>query len=99
MFHHLDMQLGILAELLSTFRSCLNDANSSVIHSSLLALRTLLPVLLQNNHALTIIGTQLLDDAVQHSTNSYALTKVNLIDVKHDQCDRLSSIRRLHLLN
>ncbi|CAF4684951.1 unnamed protein product, partial [Rotaria sp. Silwood2] len=51
----LDIQLSILAELVSTFRSCLNDINAHVIHVSLNTLRTLLPVLLINSHAFTII--------------------------------------------
>ncbi|CAF4568304.1 unnamed protein product, partial [Rotaria sp. Silwood2] len=42
----LDIQLSILAELVSTFRSCLNDINAHVIHVSLNTLRTLLPVAL-----------------------------------------------------
>ncbi|CAF4552312.1 unnamed protein product, partial [Rotaria sp. Silwood2] len=74
----LDIQLGILAELLSTFRLCLNDTNARVIHVSLNALRTLLPVLLINSHALTIIAIELLEDSIQHSTSSYALAKVAL---------------------
>ncbi|CAF1315754.1 unnamed protein product [Rotaria sordida] len=37
------LRLGILAELLSTFRLCLNDNNTCVIHVSLNALRILLP--------------------------------------------------------
>jgi hypothetical protein len=73
-----DIQLGILAELLSTFRLCLNDSNARVIHSSLNALRTLLPVLLTNSHALTIIAIELLEDAIQHSTSSYVLAKVEI---------------------
>lgn len=80
-----DLQLGILAEVLSTFRSCLNDRNSRVIHISLSALRTLLPILFQNSHALTIIGLELLEDAVQHTTNSYALTKVKLMKQQQQQ--------------
>jgi hypothetical protein len=71
-----DIQLGILAELLSTFRLYLNDKNARVIHVSLNALRTLLPVLLTNSHALTIIGMELLEDAIQHSSSSYVLAKV-----------------------
>ncbi|CAF3598174.1 unnamed protein product [Adineta steineri] len=74
----LDIQLGILAELLSTFRSCLNDDSARVIHVSLNALRTLLPVLLTNSHALTIIAIELLEDAIQHSSNTYILAKVAL---------------------
>lgn len=72
----IDIQLGILAELLSTYRLCLNDHNARVIHASLNALRTLLPVLLINSHALTIIGIELLEDAIQHSSSSYVLAKV-----------------------
>lgn len=72
----LDIQLGILAELLSTFRLCLNDKNARVIHVALNALRTLLPVLLTNSHALTIIAMGLLEDAVQHSSSTYVLAKV-----------------------
>lgn len=72
----IDIQLGILAELLSTFRLCLNDKNARVIHVALNALRTLLPVLLTNSHALTIIALELLEDAVQHSSSSYVLAKV-----------------------
>ncbi len=71
-----DIQLGILAELLSTFRLYLNDKNARVIHVSLNALRTLLPVLLTNSHALTIIAMELLEDAIQHSSSSYVLAKV-----------------------
>lgn len=78
----IDIQLGILAELLSTFRLCLNDKNARVIHVALNALRTLLPVLLTNSHALTIIALQLLEDAVQHSSSSYVLAKVETIDRK-----------------
>ena len=73
-----DIQLGILAELLSTFRLCLNDSNARVIHVSLNALRTLLPVLLTNSHALTIISIELLEDAIQHSSSSYVLAKVEI---------------------
>lgn len=70
------MQLGILADLLSTFRLCLNDNSPRVIHVSINALRTLLPVLLTNTHALTIIGIELLEDCMQHSSSSYVLAKV-----------------------
>ncbi len=47
-----------------------------MIHVSLNALRTLLPVLLTNSHALTIIAMELLEDAIQHSSSSYVLAKV-----------------------
>jgi hypothetical protein len=47
-----------------------------VIHVSLNALRSLLPVLLMNSHALTIIAMELLEDAIQHSSSSYILAKV-----------------------
>lgn len=70
------MQLGILADLLNTFRLCLNDRNARVVHGSLNALRTLLPVLLVDNYALIVIGMELLEDALQHSTSSYTLAKV-----------------------
>ncbi len=73
-----DIQLGILAELLSTFRLCLNDKNARVIHVALNALRTLLPVLLTNSQALTIIAMELLEDAIQHSSSSYVLAKVDI---------------------
>lgn len=42
------------------------------------ALRTLLPVLLTNSHALTIIAMELLEDAVQHSSSTYVLAKVEM---------------------
>ena len=71
-----DIQLGILAELLSTYRLCLNDPNARVAYASLNALRTLLPILLINSHALTIIAMELLEDAIQHSTSSYVLARV-----------------------
>lgn len=74
-----DIQLGILAELLTTFRLCLNDSNARVIHVALNALRTLLPVLLANNHALTVIALELLEDATQHSSSSYVLAKVECV--------------------
>jgi hypothetical protein len=73
-----DIQLGILAELLTTFRLCLNDKNARVIHVALNALRTLLPVLLTNSEALTIIAMELLEDAIQHSSSSYVLAKVEM---------------------
>jgi len=77
-FFFKDIQLGILAELLSTFRLCLNDNSARVIHVSLNALRSLLPVLLTNSHALTIIAIKLLEDAIQHSSSSYVLAKVEI---------------------
>ncbi|CAF1277551.1 unnamed protein product [Adineta ricciae] len=80
----LDIQLGILAELLSTFRLCLNDTNARVIHVALNALRTLLPVLLTNSHALTIIATELLEDAIQHTSSTYVLAKVSLAQLIGD---------------
>lgn len=43
---------------------------------SLNALRSLLPILLTNSHALTVIAIELLEDAIQHSSSSYALAKV-----------------------
>jgi hypothetical protein len=49
-----------------------------VIHVSLKALRTLLPILLTNSHALTIIAIELLEDAVQHSASTYVLAKVEI---------------------
>ncbi|CAF4656200.1 unnamed protein product, partial [Rotaria sp. Silwood2] len=69
----------ILAELLSTFRSCLDNNNKRVIHLSLNALRTQLPVLLINSYAFTIIGIVSLEDCIQHSANSYVLAKVENI--------------------
>ncbi|CAF3057958.1 unnamed protein product [Rotaria sp. Silwood2] len=45
-----NIQLYILAELLSAFRLCLDDNNVCVIHVSLNALRTLLSFLLINIH-------------------------------------------------
>ncbi|CAF4572042.1 unnamed protein product, partial [Rotaria sp. Silwood2] len=65
----------ILAELLSTFRSCLDNNNERVVHLSLNALRTQLPVLLINSYAFTIIGIVSLEDCIQHSANSYLLAK------------------------
>ena len=50
-----------------------------MIHASLNALRTLLPVLLTNSYALTIIAIELFEDSVQHSSSSYGLTKVDMI--------------------
>ena len=80
-----DIQLGILAEVLATFRSCLNDKNARVAHISLSALRTLLPVLFQNSHALTLIGLELLEDALQHTSSTYALTKVKRLERRKQQ--------------
>jgi hypothetical protein len=56
----------------------LNDKNARVIHAALNALRTLLPVLLTNSEALTIIAMELLEDAIQHSSSSYVLAKVEM---------------------
>lgn len=88
-----EIQLGILAEVLSTFRTCLNDQNSRVIHISLTSMRTLLPVLFQNSQALTAIGMQLLEDAIQHTTNSYVLTKVGQGGDASDRSKRVFSGR------
>ncbi len=56
----------------------MNDKNARVIHAALNALRTLLPVLLTNSEALTIIAMELLEDAIQHSSSSYVLAKVEM---------------------
>ncbi|CAF5048562.1 unnamed protein product, partial [Rotaria sp. Silwood1] len=57
---------------------CLNDNNTRVIHVSLNALRTLLPFLLINSHAFTIIEIKLLKDSIQHTTSSCTLAKFAL---------------------
>ncbi|CAM2712576.1 unnamed protein product [Rotaria socialis] len=80
----LDIQLGILAELLSAFRFCLNDNSPRVVHVAINALRTLLPVLLINSHALTIVGIELLEDSIQHSSSSYLLAKIALAQLIGD---------------
>ncbi|CAF4947588.1 unnamed protein product, partial [Rotaria sp. Silwood1] len=63
---------------------CLNDNNARVIHVSLNALRTLLPFLLINSHASTIIGIELLKDSIQHSTSSCILAKFALAQLMND---------------
>ncbi|CAF3849243.1 unnamed protein product, partial [Rotaria sp. Silwood1] len=77
-------QLGILAELLSTFQLCLNDNYARAIHVSLNALQTSLNFLLINSHAFIIIGIELLEDSIQHSTSFHILAKVALAQLTDD---------------
>jgi len=65
----------------------------------LTALKSLLPVLLLNNQALTTIALQLLEDAVQHSTSSYVLTKVNRIERKDKNSKRKFFIGCISTIN
>ncbi|CAF1403055.1 unnamed protein product [Rotaria sp. Silwood1] len=51
---------------------------------SLNALRTLLPFLLINSHAFTIIEIKLLKDSIQHTTSSCILAKVSLAQLIDD---------------
>ncbi|CAF4988670.1 unnamed protein product [Rotaria sp. Silwood1] len=63
---------------------CLNDNNARVIHVSLNALRTLLPFFIINRHAFTIIGIELLENSIQHTTSSCILAKFALAQLMDD---------------